>query len=643
MSEIQTGAAGVFSAFPQSNSSGNFQKVTQVIPVRITIDDTKGLALAPGMNVTAKIHRGPVSTDTAAARRPRSTSRRRARAARSLPATGPAAAPPQPHPRRRRSTERAHWVVPVLVLVAGMFMSVLDTSIVNVAMAIQTDFGGSTADVAWISTAYSLVLGVVVPASAWLGDRFGMSRVYMLSLAAFALGSALCGLAWNLDSLIAFRVIQAIPGGLLPAISLTMVYRIVPRRKIGAAMGMYGLGIIFAPAIGPALGGYLVEYVNWRLVFYINIPVGILGVIAAVIFLPKFARAADPEVRRRRLRHHRQRPGLPAAGLLRGPVVGLDRLPRARPDRVRRAGLWRVRGDRARGGVPAAEPAGVPEPAYTTSLIAMSVMMTGLFATLFYIPLFLQAGLGYPALKAGLLILPQALVMGVLMPIAGRLYDKIGPRYLAFFGLLIAATGTFLLTGISPDMTRGELVRWMCIRAVGTGLAMMPIMTGGLSSLPRVLTTSGSAINTVAQRVSAALGLAGLTAVVTNQQAQLAAGRAGPAAGVGGSAVASAAAPAVRGLPAHPSRCVRPVAVERVPADLDHHAGRRVHRPRPALRSAAPRRRRPRDDRLTPPPDFAPRMLPRAISARRKPTFMAQSLGFSPPPRHRPPPRAFFQ
>ena len=116
--------------------------------------------------------------------------------------------------------------------------------------------------------------------------------------------------------------------------------------------------------------------------------------------------------------------------------------------------------------------------------------------------------------------------MAVLMPVAGRLYDKIGPRYLAFFGLLIAATGTFLLTGISPDMTRSELVFWLCVRAAGTGLAMMPIMTGGLSSLPGELTTSGSAINTVAQRVSAALGLAGMTAVVTNQQGGLMGARA---------------------------------------------------------------------------------------------------------------------
>jgi EmrB/QacA subfamily drug resistance transporter len=447
-------------------------------------------------------------------------------------AAPPAARPPAPPaaPQKsaaRPSSGREAWVVPVLVLVAGMFMSVLDTSIVNVAIsAIQTDFGGSTADVAWISTAYSLVLGVVVPASAWLGDRFGIARVYTLSLAAFALSSALCGLAWNLDSLIAFRVIQAIPGGLLPAVSLTMVYRIVPPARIGAAMGMYGLGIVFAPALGPALGGYLVEYVNWRLVFYINIPVGVLGVAAAIILLPKFA----PAITRR----------FDLFGFL-TIATGLVSLLLAFSE----GPTWGWTGYRVLGLIalsvlslaafvvieleveyPLLNLRVFTNRLYTLSLLAMSVMMTGLFATLFYVPLFLQEGLGYPALRAGLLILPQALVMAVLMPVAGRLYDKIGPRYLAFFGLLIAAAGTFMLMGISPDMTRSELVMWLCIRAAGTGLAMMPIMTGGLSSLPPVLTTSGSAINTVAQRVSAALGLAALTAVATNQQLGLMASRA---------------------------------------------------------------------------------------------------------------------
>ena len=132
----------------------------------------------------------------------------------------------------------------------------------------------------------------------------------------------------------------------------------------------------------------------------------------------------------------------------------------------------------------------------------------------------------YPALNTGLLILPHALVMAVLMSISGRLYDKIGPRWLVVSGLLLAAFGSYLLAGINPDMTREEVVLWTCIRAAGVGMAMMSIMTGGLASLSPDLTNSGSAINTVVQRVSAVLGLAALTAMATAQQAQLAQGRA---------------------------------------------------------------------------------------------------------------------
>src|SRR5512132_565319 len=467
-----------------------------------------------------------MSTETAPAR----TAVREGAGARAAP--HPPDGPVEPAPLENRAapvtTQPATgWRIPLAVLIGGMFMSILDVSIVNVAIAtIQSDFGGSTADVAWVTTAYSLVLGVVVPASAWLGDRFGLDRVYMIALAGFALGSALCGLAWSLNSLIAFRVIQAIPGGLLPAVTLTMVYRIVPRHKIGTAMGMYGLGIVFAPAIGPTLGGYLVEYLSWRLVFYINVPVGVLGLVAAAVALPKFSRAPT-------------RP-FDVWGFITA-AAGLVALLLAFSE----GQSWGWTSYRVLillvGGLlllalfvtielevdhPLLNLQVFRSAAYTTSLIVMSVVMTGMFATLFYIPLFLQAGQGYQALDTGLLILPQALVMAVLMPISGRLYDKIGPRWLVVSGLLIAAFGSYLLAGINPDMTREEVVLWTCIRAAGVGMAMMSIMTGGLASLSPDLTNSGSAINTVVQRVSAALGLAALTAMATAQQAQLAQGRA---------------------------------------------------------------------------------------------------------------------
>jgi EmrB/QacA subfamily drug resistance transporter len=183
------------------------------------------------------------------------------------------------------------WLIPLSVIVIGMFMAVLDATIVNVALPrIQGDLGADTEDVLWVATAYTLTLGVVVPLTGWLGDRFGLKRVYLCTLVVFCVGSALCGIAWDLNSLIGFRILQAVPGGILPVISLTLLNTIVPPEKIGAAMGLYGLGIVCAPAVGPVLGGWLVDNFHWSLIFYINVPIGLGGAIAGYFVLPRVGR-----------------------------------------------------------------------------------------------------------------------------------------------------------------------------------------------------------------------------------------------------------------------------------------------------------------------------------------------------------------
>ena len=421
---------------------------------------------------------------------------------------------------------RSGWLVPMVVLVLGTFMSVLDTSIVNVAIpTIQRDFGVATTDIQWITTAYTLALGVIVPISGWLGERLGMSRVYLACLVLFAGASALCGMAWNLPSMIVFRVLQAVPGGIMPVIALSMVYTIVPRKKIGAAMGMYGLGMLVGPAIGPTLGGYLVEYLNWRLIFYINVPVGLIAALAGTVLLPKLAptsnRALDwwgfvtigsglfalllaiTKGQDWGWTSYRVLILLVFAllALALFVVVELDRDEPLLDLRV--FTVW----------------------PFVNSLLLICVLATGLYAVLFYLPLFMQEGQGIQPLQTGLTLLPEALVMATLMPIAGKLYDKIGPRWPATIGLLTAAFGTLLLCGITPDMTQGDVVAWTCLRGAGNGLALMPIMTAGLSAIPAEYASSGSPVNNIAQRVSGALGLAALTALATNQQNQLSADR----------------------------------------------------------------------------------------------------------------------
>jgi MFS family permease len=162
---------------------------------------------------------------------------------------------------------------------------------------------------------------------------------------------------------------------------------------------------------------------------------------------------------------------------------------------------------------------------FTNSLLIISTLSVGLFTVLFYIPLYLQQAQGMGAFEAGFVLLPQALIMAVLMPLAGRLYDRIGPRWPAFVGLLICAGGTYLLRGLTPVTSHTEIALLLMLRAAGMGLAMMPVMTGGLASVPVSEVNSGSAFNNVVQRTAAALGLAVLTAVVTATQAQMLADR----------------------------------------------------------------------------------------------------------------------
>lgn len=440
----------------------------------------------------------------------------------------------QADPAAQGQTAQRGWGLPLLVLIAGMFMAVLDTSIVNVAIStIEADFGATTDEVAWIVTAFTLTLGVVVPLSAWLAERFGPARVYAAALLGFGIASALCGFAWNLDSLIGFRVLQAIPGGILPPLSMAMLYRIVPPSKIGQAMGMYGLGIVVAPAIGPTLGGYLVEYVDWRWIFFINVPVSIAATFAAMAILPKFPAS--------------ERSKFDAVGfaaiatgffalllaLSEGESWGWTSFPVMTLICVSIVALaifvvWELEIDK-----PLLDLRVFRSWEYVNSLMIISVLSIGLFTVLFYIPVFLQAAQGLGAFEAGLVLLPQALVMAVAMPVAGRIYDRIGPRWPALVGLAICTWGTFLLHDMTPETPRHTIALVLMFRAGGMGLAMMPIMTAGLAAVAPSLVPSGSAFNNVVQRVSAGLGLAILAAILATANAQFLADRSGLAAGGG--------------------------------------------------------------------------------------------------------------
>ncbi len=409
----------------------------------------------------------------------------------------------------------------LLVLVLGAFMSILDGSIINVALPrLMAIFGVTPDEIQWVMTAYLLTSGVVVPVTGYLGDRFGYKRVYIYSLAAFTVGSALCGAAWSNNSLIVFRVIQALGGGMLIPLSMSIIFRMVPREKIGMAMGVWGIAATMAPAVGPTLGGYLVDYYNWQLIFTINIPVGVIAVILSYIFI-------DETPLLKGLKFDIIGSALSCAGLF----LLLLALSQGQDEGWTSqyivtlfvlAGflllvfcLWELY---------------VPHPmldirlftngVFAASTVAMSMTTIAMFAAIFLVPLYCQSLQGLTPMQTGLLMMPMALATGFMMPISGKLFDKVGALPLGLVGMAVAVAFTYKLSFITLETSFFELQLILVLRAVGLGLCMMPISTAGMNTIPPVLVGRASAINNLFRQISASLGIAYMTYIMLDRQAR---------------------------------------------------------------------------------------------------------------------------
>jgi len=405
----------------------------------------------------------------------------------------------------------------------GSFLPPMDSAIVNVPIPhIQKDLGGGNEDVAWISTAYSLGLAVFVPLSNWLTDRFGLTRVHRAALVGFLAGSGLCGMAWDLNSLITLRVLTAIPGSIVPVVTISMIYRIVPRESIGTAMGLYGLGVIVAPSLGPTLGGLIVQDLSWRWIFLFKEPIGVVTVIAGLFLIPKME--GNPKVGKFDWWGY-----LTFAYGLSAIIVVSAKGQKWHWDSylvliltvsaVLSLALFAVIENE------------VDNPLidlrifrcwpFVNSLLLIGVLLIMLFGVAYYVPQFLQNVQGFDARHTGLVLLPMGLLMVVAVPIAGKLYDRIGPRWPALVGMIGSVVGLSLMSGISVGMSRAEAAVWVMIAMLGGALGMMPIMTNGLSWLPPHLVGYGGAMNNVMQRAASALGVAIVGVVVSRSSAQL--------------------------------------------------------------------------------------------------------------------------
>src|SRR5512135_1346304 len=344
------------------------------------------------------------------------------------------------------------WKVMISVMF-GIFMVILDTTVVNVAFqTIRSEFNASLNDSQWIISVYVLSLGISTPLAGYLADRFGMKKVYLTGIAIFAAGSFICGIAPSLPVLIAARTLQGFGGGIALPLGSAMLLRTFPASEQGFALGVFGIVLLVAPALGPILGGFLVDQNLWRLIFFINPPIGLLGFILGSRFLPKF-------------KDDRQ-PSLDFWGLV-TEIIGFGSILYAAssaankgwssPDviiflvigvvglavfafielRVARQPLLDLRLYKNR--------------VFLNASLLGYVSVIALFGAEFLMPLFLQTLRGKSAFETGLILLPMAITAGVSTIISGRLYDRVGPRPLVAFGFAMLIINTWQLSQIKAD------------------------------------------------------------------------------------------------------------------------------------------------------------------------------------------------
>jgi len=409
-------------------------------------------------------------------------------------------------------------VVQMVIIILGVFMAILDTSVVNVAIpTIETAFGATTNEIQWVLTGYMLTMGVLIPISGWLTDRFGAKHIFLFALAMFTIGSALCGMSWNTSSIIVFRIVQALGGGFMMPVAMNIIYRLYPPERRGLVMGMFGISIMVAPAFGPALSGYLVEYSNWRLIFYINVPVGILAFILGLTVMHEFSHEVKGKFDILGF-------SLSTVGFF-SLLYGLNEVP-SKGWNSAEVILFLTIGLLSLVMLVVVE-LSVKNPViqfrvfkdymFSMSVVISSIVNVALFAGIFFVPIYLQNIVGLSPIRTGLLMMPAALASAIMMPVSGRLFDKVGARPLGFIGLAIVTTATIGFTHLGRN-TSINYIQWMYIlRSLGMGLTMMPIMTAGMNTLPLSLVSQGSALSNTVRQVAASLGIAVLTTVMTER------------------------------------------------------------------------------------------------------------------------------
>jgi DHA2 family multidrug resistance protein len=426
-------------------------------------------------------------------------------------------------PARPAAIGTNKWAIAIAVA-TGALLEVVDTSIVNVALTeMQNSLQATLSQVSWVVSSYGVANVIILPMTAWLGDRFGKKRYFVFSLVAFTVASILCGIATNLPMLIFARVLQGLGGGGLLAKAQAILFETFPREEQAMAQGFFGAIVIAGPAIGPTLGGYLVTNVNWRWIFFINVPIGIAAVFLCLAFLPedgKRAKSTENAV------------DWAGVGFL---TVGLGSLQTVLEEGQSEdwfdsrfiivftvlaiAGLvlfvWRE--------LTAEHPIVDLRVLRHRSLWAGSILSIivgmALYGTLFSVPIFAQSVLHYTSQQTGFMLLPSAIASAFMMPIAAKLLGRFDPRFLLVVGALILLAALTWLTKLSPLTGEADLAMPLIVRSFGTVLMFLPLNMATLGPIPRKEIANASGVFSLTRQLGGSVGVALLATLLADRQA----------------------------------------------------------------------------------------------------------------------------
>ncbi|MGL5576910.1 MAG: MDR family MFS transporter [Sarcina sp.] len=405
--------------------------------------------------------------------------------------------------------EAKKYNAPVIagVFLLGAFVAFLNSTFMNVAIPdIMKDLHISVSTAQWLSTGYMLVLGIMIPFTAFLIDRFKTRTLFFMSIGLFTIGTVLGATATNFDTLLAARLIQAAGAGVVMPLMQTVFLIIFPIEKRGMAMGIVGIVISFAPALGPTLSGWIINSYPWRYLFYVTLPLAILDLILGAILLKNVTETKKVSI------------DILSAitsilgfgGLLLGTSnAGNDGFTNVNVYAPILVGVialiifvWR----QLTMEVPMLDLRVFKSKTFTFATIIVMIAYAGLISSELIIPMFLQNVKGSSALDAGLILMPGAIVMGIANPITGKLFDKIGARMLSILGLLVYAAGTFAFAFLTPSTSELYVMIMYAFRFLGLGMFLMPLTTSGLNTLERRLYSHGNAVNNTMRQIAGAIG-----------------------------------------------------------------------------------------------------------------------------------------